>query len=63
MRLDQNCVNTYCKPQTKIAVYVNGKPYTGDPRSITLSNFKEIAIVVGTPPAQIPKVGDFSTLQ
>jgi hypothetical protein len=63
VKLDQNCVNTYCKPQTKIAIYQNGKPFTGDPRTIQLSNFKEIAIVIGTPPAQIPSVGDFSTLQ
>jgi hypothetical protein len=61
VKLDTNCVNTYCKPQTKIAIYVNGKPNTSDPRTIPLSNFKEIAIVIGTPPAQIPATGDFST--
>ena len=61
VKLDQNCVSTSCKPQTKIAVYVNGQPYTGDPRTIPLSNHKEIAIVIGTPPEQIPATADFST--
>ena len=61
VKLDKSCVNTYCKPQTTIAVYVNGKPYGGDPRTIPLSNHKEIAIVIGTPPARIPATADFST--
>lgn len=60
---DKTCVNTYCKPQTKIAIYVNGTPYTGaDPRTIPLSNFKEIAIVIGTPPAQIPNTADWNLI-
>jgi len=60
--LNANCVDRYCRPATKIAVYVNGKPFTGDPRTIALSNFKEIAIVIGSPPANIPAKGDFSTI-
>lgn len=63
VRLDANCVDQYCRPATKIAVSVNGKAYTGDPRKIALSNFKEIAIVIGSPPANVPASGDFSTLQ
>jgi hypothetical protein len=55
VKLDANCVNRYCRPVTKIAIYVNGNRFTGDPRPIALSNRKEIAIVIGTPPAQIPK--------
>ena len=35
-------------------VYVNGTEFTGDPTTIPLSNNKEIAVVVGTPPASIP---------
>jgi hypothetical protein len=62
LKLDQSCVNTYCKPQTTIALYIGGKPYTGDPVTIPLSNFKEIAIVIGTPPAKIPATGDFSQI-
>jgi hypothetical protein len=40
--------------------YVDGKPATGDPRAIELVDQHEIAIVIGTPPAEIPKTGDFS---
>ena len=59
MKLDANCVNRYCRPATKIAIYVNGNRFTGDPRTIELSNRKEIAIVIGTPPAQIPNSPGF----
>ena len=62
VKLDARCVDKYCAPATKIATYVNGKPYTGDPSKIDLSNLKEIAIVVGSPPARIPAVGDFSSI-
>jgi hypothetical protein len=62
VKLDENCVNTYCKPDTDIAFYVDGKPYTRDPRAIPLTNLEEIAIVIGTPPAEIPSQGDFSAL-
>ncbi len=54
VRLDQKCVGGYCKPAAPIAVYVDGDPYTGDPRQIRLEDRKEIAIVIGTPPAQVP---------
>ena len=62
VKLDAKCVDRYCTPATKVAVYVDGKRFTGDPRRIDLSDQKEIAIVIGTPPAQIPKEGDFSSL-
>jgi hypothetical protein len=62
VRLDPNCIATYCKPATPIAVYVNGSVYTRDPRGIALSNFKEIAIAIGTPPAQIPATADWSQI-
>jgi hypothetical protein len=35
-------------------VYVNGKVFPGDPRTIPLKAHEEIAIVIGTPPAKIP---------
>jgi hypothetical protein len=47
--LGRNCVGGYCRP-SNIQFYVNAKPYTGDPRAIPLTNRKEIAIVIGTPP-------------
>jgi len=54
VRLDRGCVGGYCKPAASIAVYVEGKRYTGDPRQILLANRREIAIVIGTPPKRIP---------
>ena len=58
--LNTQCVGGYCKPVWKIAVYVNGTAYSGDPRQIALSEHREIAIVIGTPPAEIPSDADFS---
>jgi hypothetical protein len=54
VRLNRKCVATFCKPKTKIAVYVDGKKFTGDPRTIRLEDRREISIVVGKPPAHIP---------
>ena len=58
--LDASCVATYCSPATTIAVYVDGALATGDPRAIQLTDHREIAIVIGKPPAGIPKTADFS---
>jgi len=60
LALDASCVATFCSPTTKIAVYIDGELTTGDPRAIQLTDHREIAIVIGTPPAQIPKTADFS---
>jgi hypothetical protein len=60
VKLDAKCVEQYCRPDTKIAIYVDGAPFTGDPRKIALTDQKEIAVVIGSPPAEIPKTGDFS---
>jgi hypothetical protein len=54
VRLDDKCVGGYCKPAAPISIYVNGSLYAGDPRQIQLEDLKEIAIVIGTAPAQIP---------
>jgi len=59
VRLDKSCVGGYCRPQAPIAIFLDGKRYNGDPRSIGLANHLEIAIVIGSPPSTIP---DFSTL-
>jgi hypothetical protein len=59
VRLSESCVGEYCSPEP-IAFYINGEPYTEDPRAIELTDRKEIAIVIGTPPAEIPKTADFS---
>jgi hypothetical protein len=58
--LDASCVSTYCSPATTIAVYVDGRLASGDPRAIELTDHRQIAVVVGTPPAQIPSTADFS---
>jgi len=54
VRLTSDCIGAYCKPKTPIKIYVDGKVETGDPSDIELSNLREIAIVIGTPPANIP---------
>jgi hypothetical protein len=54
VRLDPTCVGGYCKPSAPIAVYVDGTSITSDPRAITLEDQREIAIVIGSPPAEIP---------
>ena len=54
VRLSAKCVGPYCKPAKKIAVYVDGKHQSGDPRFIQLMDRREIAIVIGKPPAHIP---------
>jgi hypothetical protein len=61
-RLDANCVSTYCKPASSIAIYVDGKKSSGDPTTIALTDHKEIAIVIGTPPANVPSTADFSNI-
>jgi len=61
VKLSKTCVGGYCAPDWKIAFYVRGKPYTGDPTKIALTNFKEIAVVIGTPPKTIPTTADFTT--
>ena len=54
VRLDGTCVGGYCRPKAPIAIYVDGDRFTGDPREIELIDQREIAIVIGTPPAEIP---------
>jgi hypothetical protein len=60
VKLDETCVGEFCRPDDEIAIYVDGEPYEGDPRAIALTAGKQIAIVIGTPPAEIPSTYDFS---
>ncbi len=60
VRLTDTCVGGYCEPATPISIYLDGEEFTGRPRNIALANRLEIAIVIGTPPTEIPSVGDFS---
>ena len=54
VRLTPSCVGGYCKELTPWRLYVDGKPYQGDPRALELKAHQEIAIVIGTPPKTIP---------
>jgi hypothetical protein len=54
VRLDSRCVGGYCRPAAPITIYVDGAAFSGDPRAIQLEDKREIAIVIGTPPANIP---------
>jgi hypothetical protein len=57
--LTNTCVGGYCKPKASILIYENGKLFDGDPNAIELTDGKEIAIVIGTPPAEIPSQPPF----
>jgi hypothetical protein len=59
VRLSSTCVGGYCRP-SNIEFFVNGNRYRGDPRAILLTSQKEIAIVIGPPPREIPKTADFT---
>ena len=52
--LSNGCIGKYCEPATTIRVYVDGKRYSGNIADITLTNRKEIALVIGSPPKQMP---------
>jgi hypothetical protein len=54
VRPTPDCVGAYCKPETPITIYVDGKPETGDPREIELGDQREIAVVIGSKPSSIP---------
>ena len=48
------CIGQYCAPATTIAVYVDGTKYSGNPADISLTDRKEIAVIIGSAPKQIP---------
>ncbi len=52
--LTGGCVGQYCEPATPIVVYVNGASYSGNPADIPLTDRKEIAVLIGSAPNQIP---------
>jgi hypothetical protein len=55
VKLDESCVGNYCRPKTPVAVYVNGEKQAGNPADIRLGNLDEIAVVIGSPPDEIPE--------
>ena len=58
--LDAECVGDYCAPEAAIEVVIDGEPYEGNPADIELVDRREIAIVVGRPPDDVPSEFDFS---
>ena len=60
VELDDECVGEFCEADTDIAVYIGREEYDGDPRDIELEDQRQIAIVIGTPPDEIPDRADFS---
>lgn len=45
-----------------VAVFVNGRRFAGDPRTVSLTNLENILLELGTPPAvQPPALYDFAT--
>jgi hypothetical protein len=54
VKLTSDCVGEYCAPAKAVAFYVDGDQVSGDPNAIKLEENAEIAIVIGTPPAEIP---------
>ena len=61
VRLTPDCVGGYCGPTRKPTFYVDGKEFTGDPRTIEITGNREIALVVGKPPPDIPATATFVT--
>jgi hypothetical protein len=48
VRFTKDCVGGYCaKGSDKLRVFSNGKPASGDPRSLVLTAHQEIAVVYG----------------
>jgi hypothetical protein len=59
VRFDGSCVGGYCRPAASVLFYVDGTLYEGDPAAIELTDRTEIAIVIGTPPTEIPSSFEF----
>ena len=60
LRLSKTCIGAYCATAaTPLKVYLDGKPYTGNPNDLVLKNHEEIAIVYGKPPKKIPSTYDW----
>ena len=61
LRLDDSCVGEFCKSDTSIAVYLDGKKTDGNPAEVKLKSHLEIAIIIGKPPALVPNSWDFGS--
>lgn len=61
VRLDAQCVGSYCTPAVPIRLHVNGVERPGDPRDLPLGHHDEVALVIGTPPAEVPSAFAFAS--
>jgi hypothetical protein len=65
LKLTPTCIGGYCDAGDKtLSLFVEGKPYDGDPRTLRLNNEEEIVIAYGTKdqvPSPLPTF-DWSTL-
>lgn len=54
VRFSKNCLGGYCANRTDtLRVFVNGKPVSGDPRSLVLREHQEIAVVYAPAKAKV----------
>ena len=54
VKLNSGVVGEYSDTKTEFAFYVDGEAFHGNPTKIELSDGREIAIVIGSPPDEIP---------
>ena len=59
VRLDAECIGSYCRTTTPVKYYVDGEEYAGDPAKILFDHHREIAIVIGKAPSKVPRSYDF----
>lgn len=63
VRFDGHCIGGSCDGNGRtLAVFVDGQPFSGDPRSLLLTAHEEIVVAVGTPaelPNPLPASYDF----
>ena len=60
--LTEECVADYCAPDTAIEFYVDGELFEGDPATIEITDHREIAVVIGAPPDEIPDSFDMPSM-
>lgn len=54
VRLSATCMGSYCPDgSSTLKAFVNGTPFTGDPRTIPLTQHEDIVLAYGTP-AELP---------
>lgn len=61
VRFDGTCVGDFCTPDVPVAVYVDGvRVDLAKAPATELTDREEVAVVIGPPPAKVPKTADFS---